>query len=52
MGEMRRISKSFFFFSLVQYKKPKEILTLEQELLTELKKLKGTSEGDVDCKTQ
>ncbi|XP_049900491.1 protein DPCD isoform X2 [Epinephelus moara] len=34
------------------YKKPKEILTLEQELLKELKKLKGTSEGDVDCKTQ
>ncbi len=39
-------------FSLVQYKKPKEILNLEQELLKELKKLKGTSEGDVDCKTQ
>nr|XP_020451917.1 protein DPCD isoform X2 [Monopterus albus] len=34
------------------YKKPKEILTLEQELLKELKKLKGTSEGDIDCKTQ
>uniref|UniRef100_UPI003AB0D826 protein DPCD isoform X1 n=1 Tax=Centroberyx gerrardi TaxID=166262 RepID=UPI003AB0D826 len=37
---------------IVSYKKPKEILTLEQELLRELKKLKGTSEGDVDCKTQ
>nr|XP_046261249.1 protein DPCD [Scatophagus argus] len=37
---------------IVSYKKPKEILTLEQELLKELKKLKGTSEGDVDCKTQ
>ncbi|KAM7393804.1 hypothetical protein PAMP_020649 [Pampus punctatissimus] len=37
---------------IVSYKKPKEILTLEQELLRELKKLKGTGEGDVDCKTQ
>uniref|UniRef100_UPI0037E9B66B protein DPCD n=1 Tax=Semicossyphus pulcher TaxID=241346 RepID=UPI0037E9B66B len=37
---------------IVSYQKPKEILTLEQELLKELKKLKGTSEGDVDCKTQ
>ncbi|XP_070844669.1 protein DPCD [Chaetodon trifascialis] len=37
---------------VVNYKKPKEILTLELELLKELKKLKGTSEGDVDCKTQ
>ncbi|KAL3067326.1 protein DPCD [Trematomus bernacchii] len=37
---------------IISYKKPKEILTLEQELLKELKKLKGTDEGDVDCKTQ
>ncbi|XP_070778366.1 protein DPCD isoform X2 [Enoplosus armatus] len=37
---------------IVSYKKPKEILTLEQDLLKELKKLKGTGEGDVDCKTQ
>uniref|UniRef100_A0A3Q4AY63 Protein DPCD n=1 Tax=Mola mola TaxID=94237 RepID=A0A3Q4AY63_MOLML len=37
---------------IVSYKKPKQILTLEQELLKELKKLKGTGEGDVDCKTQ
>ncbi|XP_056136003.1 protein DPCD isoform X2 [Lampris incognitus] len=37
---------------IISYKKPKEILTLEHELLRELKKLKGTSEGDVDCKTQ
>ncbi|XP_017272417.1 protein DPCD [Kryptolebias marmoratus] len=37
---------------IVSYKKPKEILSLEQELLKELKKLKGTAEGDVDCKTQ
>ncbi|KAM6972396.1 protein DPCD [Aplochiton taeniatus] len=37
---------------IITYKKPKEILTLEHELLRELKKLKGTSEGDVDCKTQ
>nr|XP_061792392.1 protein DPCD-like isoform X2 [Nerophis lumbriciformis] len=37
---------------IVSYKKPKEILTFEQDLLKELKKLKGTSEGDIDCKTQ
>ncbi|KAG7281990.1 hypothetical protein CRUP_003048 [Coryphaenoides rupestris] len=37
---------------IISYKKPKEILTLEHELLRELKKLKGTGEGDVDCKTQ
>uniref|UniRef100_A0A3B4BFG8 Protein DPCD n=2 Tax=Periophthalmus magnuspinnatus TaxID=409849 RepID=A0A3B4BFG8_9GOBI len=37
---------------IISYKKPKEILTLELELLKELKKLNGTSEGDVDCKTQ
>ncbi|XP_077427007.1 protein DPCD [Vanacampus margaritifer] len=37
---------------IVSYKKPKEILTLEQDLMKELKKLKGTSEGDIDCKTQ
>ncbi|KAM3865442.1 protein DPCD [Diretmus argenteus] len=37
---------------IVSYMKPKEILTLEQELLRELKKLKGTSQGDGDCKTQ
>ncbi|XP_029510751.1 protein DPCD-like [Oncorhynchus nerka] len=37
---------------IVSYKKPKEILTLEHELLREVKKLKGTNEGDVDCKTQ
>eukprot|EP00066_Takifugu_rubripes_P007203 XP_003972544.1 PREDICTED: protein DPCD isoform X1 [Takifugu rubripes] len=37
---------------IVSYKKPKEILILEQELLKELKKIKGPCEGDVDCKTQ
>ncbi|KAM4583971.1 protein DPCD isoform 1-T2 [Odontesthes bonariensis] len=37
---------------IVSYKKPKDILTLEQELLKELKKMKGNTEGDVDCKTQ
>ncbi|XP_028269301.1 protein DPCD [Parambassis ranga] len=37
---------------IVSYKKPNEILTLERELLKELKKLKGTCDGDVDCKTQ
>ncbi|KAM6939868.1 protein DPCD isoform 2-T2 [Xenentodon cancila] len=36
----------------IYYKKPKEILTLEQELVKELKKLKGTAEGDIDCRTQ
>ncbi len=41
-----------FLSLLLQYKKPKEILTLEKELLGELKKLKGTNEGDIDCKTQ
>jgi hypothetical protein len=35
-----------------QYKKPKEILTFEHELLREVKKLKGTNEEDIDCKTQ
>ncbi|XP_077461933.1 protein DPCD isoform X1 [Stigmatopora argus] len=37
---------------IVSYKKPKDILSFEQELMKELKKLKGTSEGDIDCKTQ
>ncbi|XP_026216503.1 protein DPCD [Anabas testudineus] len=37
---------------IVSYKKPKDILTLEQELQKELKKLKGTGEGDINCKTQ
>ncbi|XP_037546176.1 protein DPCD [Nematolebias whitei] len=37
---------------IISYKKPNEILTLEQELLKELKKVKGADEGDVDCKTQ
>lgn len=44
--------ESFFSFCFVQYKKPKEILTLERELLKELKKLKATGEGDIDCTTQ
>ncbi|XP_078788060.1 protein DPCD [Oryzias latipes] len=35
---------------IVSYKKPKEILTGEQELLKELKELRGTTEGD--CKAQ
>ncbi|KAL1005888.1 hypothetical protein UPYG_G00065180 [Umbra pygmaea] len=37
---------------IISYKKSKEILTLEHELLQELKKLKATNEGDMDCKTQ
>uniref|UniRef100_A0A674BHB8 Protein DPCD n=1 Tax=Salmo trutta TaxID=8032 RepID=A0A674BHB8_SALTR len=36
---------------IVSYKKPKEILTIDHELLREVKKLKGTNEGDVDYKT-
>lgn len=50
--------RSFLFHSIhgvvfvFQYKKPMEILTLEQELLKELKKIKGPCEGDADCKTQ
>ncbi|KAL4639971.1 protein DPCD isoform X1 [Arapaima gigas] len=37
---------------IISYKKPKEILTLEQELIRNLKKLKSVSDGDSDCKTQ
>uniref|UniRef100_A0A3B4VFY3 Protein DPCD n=1 Tax=Seriola dumerili TaxID=41447 RepID=A0A3B4VFY3_SERDU len=35
---------------IVSYKKPKEILTLEQELLKELKTVKDTAGRDGDCK--
>lgn len=51
-GDEENVQVNLCLLSLPQYKKPKEILTLEQELLKELKKLKGTCEGDVDCKTQ
>lgn len=51
-GDEGNVEVNLCLLSLLQYKKPKEILTLEQELLKELKKLKGTGEGDVDCKTQ
>ncbi|KAG7492862.1 hypothetical protein MATL_G00018650 [Megalops atlanticus] len=37
---------------IISYQKPKQILTLEQDLLRELKKMKGSGDGDVDCKTQ
>ncbi|MGH0117185.1 UNVERIFIED_CONTAM: hypothetical protein FKN15_046106 [Acipenser sinensis] len=37
---------------IISYQKPKEILTLEQEVLREVKKMKGSSDGEVDCKTQ
>nr|XP_014348460.1 PREDICTED: protein DPCD isoform X2 [Latimeria chalumnae] len=37
---------------IITYQKPKEILAVEAELLKELKKIKVSSEGDVDCKTQ
>ncbi|XP_033886158.2 protein DPCD-like [Acipenser ruthenus] len=35
---------------IISYQKPKEILTLE--VLREVKKMKGSSDGEVDCKTQ
>ncbi|KAJ8264288.1 hypothetical protein GJAV_G00147400 [Gymnothorax javanicus] len=37
---------------IIIYQKPKEILSLEKDLLRELKKIKGTGDGEVDCKTQ
>ncbi|KAG5855683.1 hypothetical protein ANANG_G00051700 [Anguilla anguilla] len=37
---------------IVTYQKPKELLTLEQDLLRELKRIKSTGDGDMDCKTQ
>uniref|UniRef100_UPI00398EF180 protein DPCD n=1 Tax=Pristiophorus japonicus TaxID=55135 RepID=UPI00398EF180 len=37
---------------IITYQKPAEILRLEQEVLQELKKMKVTDDGDVDCKTQ
>ena len=43
---------SYCFLSLFQYKKPKEVLTLERDLLRELKKLDSTGQGVGDCKTQ
>ena len=49
------ISAAWLFkcsLDLLQYKKPKELLSLEQEMMRELKKLKGSNEGDIDCKTQ
>lgn len=51
-GDEENVQINLCLLSLLQYKKPKEILTLEQELLKELKKLKGTGEGDADCKMQ
>ncbi|XP_056385473.1 protein DPCD isoform X2 [Hyla sarda] len=37
---------------IITYQKPKELLALEEELQKELKSMKSTSDGDVDCKTQ
>ncbi|XP_056441635.1 protein DPCD [Gadus chalcogrammus] len=37
---------------IISYKKPKEVLTLERDLLRELKKLDSTGQGEGDCKTQ
>ncbi|XP_030060594.1 protein DPCD [Microcaecilia unicolor] len=37
---------------IITYHKPKEILALEEELQKELKKLKASKDGDVECNTQ
>nr|XP_033796188.1 protein DPCD isoform X2 [Geotrypetes seraphini] len=37
---------------IITYQKPKEILALEEELQKELKKLKASQDGDVECNTQ
>ncbi|KAM4031436.1 protein DPCD [Anomaloglossus baeobatrachus] len=37
---------------IITYQKPKEILAVEEELQKELKSMKSSSEGDVECKTQ
>ncbi|XP_069095663.1 protein DPCD isoform X1 [Pleurodeles waltl] len=37
---------------IVTYQKPTEVLAVEEELQKELKKMKASSDGDVDCKTQ
>lgn len=40
------------FLSVLQYRKPKEILAAEEQLQKELKKIKAANSGDGDCKTQ
>ncbi|NP_001092165.1 protein DPCD [Xenopus laevis] len=37
---------------VVTYEKPKEILSIEEELQREVKSMKATTDGDVECKTQ
>uniref|UniRef100_A0A8C5R4H5 Protein DPCD n=1 Tax=Leptobrachium leishanense TaxID=445787 RepID=A0A8C5R4H5_9ANUR len=37
---------------IVTYQKPKEILSLEDEIQRELKSMKANTDGDVECKTQ
>ncbi|XP_069467739.1 protein DPCD [Ambystoma mexicanum] len=37
---------------IITYQKPKEVLAVEEELQKELKKMKASTDGDVDCKTQ
>ncbi|XP_053548460.1 protein DPCD [Bombina bombina] len=37
---------------IITYQKPKEILSVEEELQQELRSLQTTADGDVECKTQ
>ncbi|KAM8924416.1 protein DPCD [Pelodytes ibericus] len=37
---------------IVTYQKPKEVLSLEETLVQELRSMKTDAEGDVECKTQ
>ncbi|XP_075697151.1 protein DPCD isoform X5 [Rhinoderma darwinii] len=37
---------------IITYQKPKEVLAVEEELQKELKSMKSSSDGDVECKTQ
>ncbi|XP_040291703.1 protein DPCD isoform X1 [Bufo bufo] len=37
---------------IITYQKPKEVLAVEEELQKELKSMKSSPEGDVECKTQ
>ena len=36
-------------FNFFQYEKPGEILAMEKQLITELKKMKALKDGDVEC---
>ena len=49
---LEEVEVIMLLFSLFQYKKPQEVLTLERDLLRQLKTLEPTGQGDADCKTQ